>query len=229
MFVVTATKSVRWSVTSLLLVVLMAACGGPSKEPTAAATRVASPTTMASRPTTRPADLRAVDWGDVTVPGKLCFQSSPIQLHKGGAQLVDPVHGLPDPGSTGPSYVDIVDNYAAVRYLDLDPGVPAAFVSVDCNNNGGTADGVILYAIVVYRGSHGHLDLVGTLTPRVQPADELPTLLGVQRVTPGRISVSESWYRPNDGTCCPSGNATSTWGYSQGRIYPIGTTGGPTG
>ena len=72
---------------------------------------------------------------------------------------------------------------------------------------------------------YGRLDLVGTMTPRVQPADGLPTLLGVQSVTSGRIIISESWYHPNDGTCCPSGRATSAWGYNQGRIYPIGATG----
>jgi hypothetical protein len=169
-----------------------------------------------------------VNWGDVAVPGSLCFHSSSIQLHNGEAQRVDPVRGNPNPGSRGPSYVDIVDNYAPVQYFDLDPGVAAAFVPVDCNNNGGTAEGVLLYALVVYRGGPGRLDLVGTITPRVQPSNELPTLPGVQSVTPGRITVSESWYRAVDGICCPSGKAISEWGYSHGHIYPIKSAGGLT-
>lgn len=170
-----------------------------------------------------------MNWGDIAVPGSLCFHSGSVQLHNGQAQIVDAARGNPNiPPGTGPSYVDIDDNYASVHYFNLEPGVPASFVPVDCNNNGGTADGVLLYVILVYEGGPRNLDLIGTIKPRVQPPNVLPTLLGVQSVTPGRITISESWYHPNDGTCCPSGSATSIWGYNHGAIYPISSTGGPT-
>lgn len=229
--------SVRLSIVGLSLVLLLAGCGGSSHKPPAASSTSDMPTTSTAStstvaPTTTsvpPPGLKAVTWGDISVPGSLCFQSSPIQLHNGQAQRLDSVHGYPNAGSSGPSYVDIEDNYAPVRYFDLAPGVPVAFVPIECNNNGGTADGVILYALLVYEGGPGHVTLIGTIRPRVQPPDVLPTLLGVQSVTAGRIVVSESWYRPHDGTCCPSGKATSTWGYSHGAIYPMSSTGGPPG
>lgn len=222
------------------LVALLAACSSPARKTVATSSTTGSPATTTTttattgtvKPTTTPAPsgLRAVDWGDISVPGSLCFRTGLIQLHNGEAQIVDSARGTPNiPPGTGPSYVDVQDNYAPVRYFDLEPGVPAAFVPVDCNNNGGTADGIFLYALVVYGGSPGHLDLVGTITPRVQPPDVLPTLLGVKSVTPGRLSIRETWYQPSDGTCCPSGNATSAWGFSHGTIYPISTSGGPTG
>ena len=98
-----------------------------------------------------------------------------------------------------------------------------AALSLDCSNNGGTADGAILYSAAVYSGRTGRATVLGLITPQHQPKDVLPTLLSVTRIAPGAITVAEYWYGPYDGTCCPAGRATTTWRLSAGRLVPVTT------
>jgi hypothetical protein len=67
----------------------------------------------------------------------------------------------------------------------------------------------LLYSLAVYSGRKGTVHFLGLITPRHQPADVLPTLLTDVRMSSGMITVSEFWYRPRDGTCCPSGKSTT--------------------
>jgi hypothetical protein len=111
-----------------------------------------------------------------------------------------------------------------VGYGDLESdGHDDAVVPLDCNNNGGTADGLILDSFAVYSGRTGTLTYLGLITPQHQPKDVLPTLPSATSIAPGTITVSEDWYGPHDMTCCPNGRATTRWSLSGGKVVPAAT------
>ncbi len=176
----------------------------------------------ASRPTGTASafDIHKVDWSSVTLPGSACGASQPIRLHHGSA-FVTPIprrwsrDSFPDRQG-----VTVYASSSAVVFGDLaGSGPDDAGLPVNCNNGGGTADGVLLYAWVLFSGSGGRLSVVGTVTPQVQPPDVLPTLLEIA-ITPGEITAHEGFYGPTDATCCASGRATTTWTYAHGALRP---------
>jgi hypothetical protein len=169
-------------------------------------------------------DLHTVDWNNSSVPGRACFRSDDIRLHDGNVLLPDNVHGRPvRPGSDGVRY-DQLGLGGRVAYGDFQgDGHDDAAVPLDCNNNGGTADGLLLNSVAVYSGRTGAPTYLGLITPRHQPEHVLPTLLSVASITSGTITVHEAWYGPNDMTCCPHGRATSTWSLSAGKVVPVAT------
>ncbi len=179
---------------------------------------------------TRP--LQAVGWQNETLPGAVCRASSPIRLHDHIAQISHT--GFGDVNSYG-SDPDLVRVAAAddVTYGRLGGVGPAAAVDVVCSNNGGTADGQIRFADVVFSGSATSVRPVGLITPQ-QPhrskVSHVP-LLGKVKWVSGRIVVAEYWYGPNDPTCCASGRATTTWAYRTGKLTAVRTvvTKRPTG
>jgi len=204
---------------------LVASCASSAGSPSA--TRAATTSLPAAgAPTTgqtrKPAlDLHTVDWNNVAVPGRSCLLTHDIQLHGGRALLPDNTNGHPvRPGSNGTRYDDLELN-GPVVYGDFEGGAPDdAAVSLGCSNNGGTADGAILYSVAVYSGRTGRPVSLGLITPQHQPEHVLPTLLTVAAITPGTITVHEDWYGPNDMTCCPRGRATTTWTLSAGKLVP---------
>jgi hypothetical protein len=173
-------------------------------------------------------DVHTVDWNNLVVPGEACLTTGQIQLHEtvtadgrhfGTALVPDEQHGTPDPAGTGtgPKY-DRLDT-AIVTYGDVDgDGGDEALLALGCSNNGGTADGALLYSLALYSGSTGSLRYVGLITPQQQPSDARPTLLHDPEISSGRIVVQENWYGPTDSTCCPSGTATTTWTYSTEQL-----------
>ena len=177
---------------------------------------------VASAQTTLP--LQAVGWQNETLPGVACKSNSPIRLHNHVAQISHT--GFGDVNSSG-SNRDLVQVAAAydVTYGQLGGVGPAAAVDVVCSNNGGTADGQIRFAEVVFSGSATNARAVGLITPQ-QPhpaaAGHVP-LLGKVKWVNGRIVVAEAWYGPNDSTCCASGRATTTWAYRTGKLTAVGT------
>jgi hypothetical protein len=185
---------------------------------------------VASAQTSLP--LQAVGWKNETLPGTVCKSSSPIRLHNHVAQIAHT--GFGDVNSFG-SDPDLVRIAAAndVTYGQLGGVGPAATVDVVCSNNGGTADGQIRFADVVFSGSATSARPVGLITPQ-QPhrskVSHVP-LLGKAKWVNGRIVVAEYWYGPNDPTCCASGRATTTWAYSTGKLTAVRTvvTKRPTG
>jgi len=71
--------------------------------------------------------------------------------------------------------------------------VDTAALVVGCNNGGGTADGYLAYAQVVYMSVGSSLKVIGVVTPRVQRSGQLPTLLTV-KIERGKIIAHEAWY-----------------------------------
>jgi hypothetical protein len=176
--------------------------------------------------------LQAVGWQNETLPGAACKANSPIRLHNHVAQISHT--GFGDVNSSG-SNRDLVQVAAAydVTYGQLSGVGPAAAVDVVCSNNGGTADGQIRFAEVVFSGSATNARAVGLITPQ-QPhlakVGHVP-LVGKVKWVNGRIVVAEYWYGPNDPTCCASGRATTTWAYRTGKLTAVRTvvTKRPTG
>jgi hypothetical protein len=120
-----------------------------------------------------------------------------------------------------------------VTYGKLGGVGPAASVDAVCSNNGGTADGQIRFADVVFRGSATSVRLVGLITPRQPHSSNVShvPLLGKVKWVHGRIVVDEYWYGPSDPTCCASGRATTAWAYRTGKLTAVRTvvTKRPTG
>lgn len=189
---------------------LLAGCSAAPPPPSAA-----HPTASSTSGSASPGlDLRAINWKEVAVPGEACRSSTQIQLHNGRALIPDPGGQPAQPGGDGPLY-RALDQLGEVTYGDLEAsGHDDAFVYLSCNNNGGTAVGALLYSFAVFSGRTGALQLLGVITPKQQPADDLPTLMSPPQISPGRVAIDELWYGSKDFTCCPTGKATTIWTYS---------------
>jgi hypothetical protein len=185
---------------------------------------------VASAQTSLP--LQAVGWQNEPLPGAVCKSSSPIRLHNHVAQVAHTGFGDVNSSGSDPDLVRVAAAYD-VTYGRLGGVGPAAAVDVVCSNNGGTADGQIRFAEVVFSGSAASVHPVGLITPQ-QPrrakVSHVP-LLGKVKWVDGRIVVAEYWYGPNDSTCCASGRATTTWAYRASKLTAVRTvvTKRPTG
>ena len=185
---------------------------------------------VASAQTSLP--LQAVGWPNETLPGTVCKSSRPIRLHNHVAQIAHTGFGDVNSFGSDPDLVRVAAAYD-VTYGQLGGVGPAAAVDVVCSNNGGTADGQIRSADVVFSGSATRVRVVGLITPRQPHSSNVShvPLLGKVKWVHGRIVVAESWYGPNDPTCCASGRATTTWAYRTGKLTAVRTvvTRRPTG
>src|SRR5439155_12537915 len=124
----------------------------------------------------------------------------------------------------GYTHITVGSGWDAVVYGDIDgDGQDEAALGVDCNNGGGTADGVLAYARVIFGPGRDTPRMLAIVTPRRQQPHELPTLLRVE-IHRGKVVSHEAWYGPKDGTCCPSGRATTIWRFRHARLVPISTT-----
>ena len=168
--------------------------------------------------------LQAVGWPNETLPGAVCRSTGPIHLRHHLARIAHTGFGDVDSSGKDPDLVEVSAAYD-VTYGQLGGIGPAVAVDVACSNNGGTADGQIRFADVVFSGSAASVRPVGLLTPQ-QPhrarASHVP-LLGKVKWVHGRIVVAEYWYGPDDPTCCASGRATTTWAYHSGKLTAVHT------
>jgi hypothetical protein len=203
-----------------LCAVALSACGASSSRGDASlgTGRAVTPSVASSLDSS---SLRDVNWGDAVYPGRACFSAGSIKLTHGTALIPDERRGHPVvPSSNGPRYrqLALTDLYA---YGDLErEGTTDAVIGLWCNNNGGTADGALLYSLAVFAGTQSDPKAIGLVTPQVQERGQLPTLLTVMSIEPGHLVVRESWYRPHDGTCCPSGVALTAWTVRNGHLSP---------
>ena len=87
-------------------------------------------------------------------------------------------------------------------------------------NGGGTADGQLADAYVIFTGIGGKLTALGTITPQERPNGVHVSILAGLSISPGTIITQEDWYRPNDSTCCSTGRASTIWTYTGGQFIP---------
>jgi hypothetical protein len=176
--------------------------------------------------------LQAVGWQNETLPGTVCKSSGPIRLHNHVARIAHTGFGNVNSSGSDPDLVGVAAAYD-VTFGRLGGVGRAAAVDVVCSNNGGTADGQIRFADVIFTGSATSVRPVGLITPRQPLSSNLShvPLLGKVRWVDGEIVVTEYWYGPNDPTCCASGRATTTWAYRAGKLTTVRTvvTKRPTG
>lgn len=177
-----------------------------SPDTTAKPSRSSSPS---SHKTSAP-DIHQVDWSAAAVPGGFCDIQGSVRLKHGSTKA--------ESTTSGKVGVHLLDETV---YGDLDgDGRPEAGIGIDCDNRGGTADGVIAYAYLIFSNKHDTLALVGTIIPQRQLGDVLPTLIQKVTIAPGKVLIHEAWYRPADPTCCPSGTAITRWTYRDRQLSP---------
>lgn len=172
-------------------------------------------TTADVLPVAKPLDLHEVDWANVTLPGSVCGAKHPIRLRNGQAVVAS---------SRWPEWprVTVASRWNPVVYGDVDgDGADEAALVVNCNNGGGTASGVLAYAQVIFTAAEHAPRVLGVVTPQ-SPRTYGAPLLQV-KIHRGEIVAHEFWYGCCDGTCCPSGRATTTWAYSNG-VLRLGET-----
>jgi hypothetical protein len=153
-----------------------------------------TPTLVGSATTTPPTDFRSTSWNSAVLPGSVCKAPGEIRLHSGQASVLSSRLV----SGTGHVYASL----ATVAYGTLSRNMPeVAAVNVWCTNGAGTAGDVLATHVPYFFTSPGGIEF-----------------------SPGRIVVRELWYGPGgDATCCPSGRATSTWSYLNGKIVHLGT------
>jgi hypothetical protein len=157
-------------------------------------------------------DVRKVDWGAATLPATFCDVGDPVTFVAARA--------TGNSSTWGPVQLSV--DVESTTYGDIDQdGLLDAAVELGCDNGGGTASGQLGEGVVVVRSDGQGLSVVGTITPQQQPADAPHiTLLDDPQFRPGQLTVHEFWYRPTDATCCPSGEAETTWILHDHRLDP---------
>jgi hypothetical protein len=118
-----------------------------------------------------------------------------------------------------------------VQYGDLDGHGPnQAALDIWCDNGGGTADGQLADAWVMFTATTAGPRVIGVLTPQepvpapgwhVPYFDDLP---GGITMRPGQVVVHELWYGPGDGICCPQDRATTVWAFNNSHFHAESTT-----
>ena len=115
---------------------------------------------------------------------------------------------------------------STVSYGDLfGDNHDVAAVKVVCSNNGGTADGQLAFADIVFAAVSGRLRMLGILRPQqpMTPASDHVPVMAPVTITPGNIIGYQTWYGPNDPTSGGSIQATTTWRYSHGQFSVVRT------
>lgn len=157
-------------------------------------------------------NIHATDWNAVTLPGAVCGAGRPIHLVKGQADVASSrwagVHRV------------VVSREPTVAYGDLSgSGQDEAALGVICSNAGGTAAGQLAFAQVVFGLTGSSLRVIGIVTPRHPDPGRHPALL-TAKVVLGAVIVTELFYGPHDGDCCPSGRAKTYWLFIHGGLTP---------
>jgi hypothetical protein len=173
----------------------------------------------------RSEDVFGVGWKNITLPSAACGATHPIRLRNGSAYVHSaawPWWAIVVVSATPPSWKD-----GEYGDLDGDGNTNEAAVGVVCSNGGGTAAGQLGFSYVIFQArEYEHvLRAVGVIRPRqpFNPEEGHVPLLGSVEILPGKVLAQEAWYGPHDGTCCPSGRATTIWTYARGKLRPSRT------
>jgi hypothetical protein len=182
----------------------------PQESRTTATTTTTAPS--AARSLGRASDVRSVDWRNAKLPAGFCDVDDLVEFRD--------AEGTASSGRWGRVHLFAAYNPERVGYGDLDgDGKDEAAVDVGCDNGGGTASGQLASAYVVVTVRNGSLEVVGEIgtTTMRDDSPRVPSLSD-PRVEKGSITVKEFWYRPSDATCCPSGEAWTTWRLRDGAL-----------
>jgi hypothetical protein len=177
--------------------------------------------TTSTQPVSSP-DVHRIDWRTVVLPGGVCGSSRPIRPRRtkyGPMAFVRADVNLPWWNPV------VVDSWRNPTFGDLDgDGMDEAALDVGCANGGGTAAGQLEFSVVIFKADGKRLRALGVV-PIEQPLDvragHVP-IGGIDRIERGAVVTREGWYGPFDG-CCPSGRASATWSYRNGRFVRTGT------
>lgn len=169
--------------------------------------------------------IRTVDWNSTGVPASICGGAGFVTLH-GGDGLVSSAL-WPDAWQGGdpavlPNQVAISVS-PVVEYGDVDgDGYEDAAVSIWCTNGGGTAAGQLTNGLALFSDATGDLELLGTISTSRPTTSHVPYFSSTH-IARGSVTVTERWYGPVDGTCCPTGRARTVWTYN-GQGFVMGET-----
>ncbi|MBQ0996295.1 hypothetical protein [Streptomyces sp. RK62] len=101
-------------------------------------------------------------------------------------------------------------------------GRAEAALNVGCDNGGGTAAGQLAFAVVVITAKNGMLRSLGSLGAQHDSPGVHTPLLSATKLERDQVTVTESWYRPSDSTCCPTGTDVSTWTFgADGKLSVV--------
>ncbi|MFF4578456.1 hypothetical protein [Streptomyces sp. NPDC001389] len=157
-----------------------------------------------------PEDLHTVDWAHTPVPGDICGVPGLVRFDEKG-------EAWGTSRTWGPVLVNLQRD---VAYGDIDgDGRDEAAVTIGCHNGGGTAAGRLAWGGVLIGRTGGNLTVIGTLTPRQQLPQSMPTQVAFQ-IALHQVVVHENWFRDGDSTCCPSGTAITVWTHDGDRLTP---------
>jgi hypothetical protein len=163
----------------------------------------------------RTPEAQQVNWGDVTIPGKLCKVSGSMHLHNGSATASHSGFGRPVQAYT-----------TLVTHGNLGHGLQVATLQVFCSIPDGTAASQLSEGIFVFDSPGGAAHWLGTLTPTYLPksTDHIPYIAVDHITTAGHIATTEYWYTGMDADCCPSGRAYTVWKWTGHTFVPGHTT-----
>ena len=169
-----------------------------------------APAARAAAP--RTPDVQRVNWGDVTIPGKLCKVNGSITLHNYSAGVRS-------------GYGPIEVFASTVTHGNLGHGLQVTTLQVFCSAMSGTAAGQVAEGVFVFSSPGGAPHLLGTLTSQYHPKSKshLP-YLAVQKISTGKIATIEYWYASGNADCCPAGRAYTTWTWTGHKFVPGHTT-----
>ncbi len=159
--------------------------------------------------------VQQVNWGDITIPGKLCKVNGPIRLHNGfSAPVTHSGFGYPIQAYTG-----------TVTHGNLGHGLQVTALQVFCEIAHGTAASQLSEGILIFDTPGGAPHLLGTLTPTYFPNTHahLP-YISVDHITTGHIATTEYWYTNSNPDCCPTGRAHTVWRWTGHGFVPGHTT-----
>jgi hypothetical protein len=116
----------------------------------------------------------------------------------------------------------VVNASFSPRFGDLDgDGHTEAALDVMCSNDGGTADGQLISSSVIFSATGKSLRVVGVISTTQPFAAYVPHIpMVAATVKTGKVIGWETWYGPEDGTCCASGRAKTIWLYRNEKLVP---------
>jgi hypothetical protein len=164
-------------------------------------------------------DARDVGMSRVSFDGGVCGVDGDIVLEDDLALAVPSTLATYDDG-----LIDVYGNSDDANYGDLTgDGIDEVVISVFCANHGSTAAGQLIAPAIVFDVSSSEpVDLA--IAVAQHPTESHIAYFESFDVNEGTLVGHELWYRDEDGTCCPSGRATTRFSWDGQTLSPLETT-----